>query len=226
MTSRDRTAADATAWQVASLLLAYPDDRLSALLPLLREEVGRLPATTAAPLVRFLDHAGSTSTLDLAQHYVEVFDHTRRCCLYLTYYGHGDTRKRGMALLDLKTAYRRAGLVLGPDELPDHLAVVLEYAATDPAGGRRMLLDHRAGVELLRLALTDRSSPYADVLRAVTATLPPLAGDEREAVHRLAAAGPPSEDVGLAPFPTAADVTVPLPYPTVRRPDLAGGVPR
>jgi nitrate reductase delta subunit len=38
------------------------------------------------------------------------------------------------------------------------------------------------------------------VLRAVTATLPPLAGDERDAVARLAADGPPAEQVGLQPF--------------------------
>jgi len=33
-----------------------------------------------------------------------------------------------------------------------------------------------------------------------TATLPPLDGDERDAVRRLAAEGPPEEEVGLAPF--------------------------
>ena len=35
---------------------------------------------------------------------------------------------------------------------------------------------------------------------AVTATLPALRGDERDAVRRLAAEGPPEEEVGLAPF--------------------------
>jgi nitrate reductase delta subunit len=139
--------------------------------------------------------------MELAAHFVETFDHRRRCCLYLTYYAHGDTRRRGVALLRFKTAYRRAGLQLAADELPDHLAVVLEFAATaDPALGRALLLEHRAGIELLRLALEDASSPYVDVLRAVTATLPPLAGSDREAVMRLAAEGPPAEEVGLAPF--------------------------
>jgi nitrate reductase delta subunit len=38
------------------------------------------------------------------------------------------------------------------------------------------------------------------VLKAVSATLPPLAGDDREAVMKLAAQGPPAEEVGLAPF--------------------------
>jgi nitrate reductase delta subunit len=38
------------------------------------------------------------------------------------------------------------------------------------------------------------------MIDAVTATLPPLRGDERDAVRRLAAEGPPEEEVGLAPF--------------------------
>ena len=37
-----------------------------------------------------------------------------------------------MALLALKQTYAAAGLRLTDDELPDHLAVVLEYAAANP----------------------------------------------------------------------------------------------
>src|SRR5687768_399196 len=165
---RTRATSSAATWQIASVLLGYPDDALAAHLPALAAEVEQLPDTARAPLRRFLTHAGETPTLDLARHFVETFDHKRRCCLYLTYYAHGDTRKRGIALLEFKTAYRAAGLELGEDELPDHLAVVLEYAGTDPRGGRQLLLDHRAGIELLRLALEDARSPYVDVLRAVS----------------------------------------------------------
>ena len=86
-------------------------------------------------------------------------------------------------------------------ELPDHLCVVLEFAATtDLSTGRKLLLEHRAGIELLRLALQDCGSPYADAVASVTSTLPALQGDERQAVARLAAEGPPGEDVGLEPF--------------------------
>jgi nitrate reductase delta subunit len=106
-----------------------------------------------------------------------------------------------MALLRLKQTYAAAGLRLTDEELPDHLAVVLEYAATDPDRGAKLLTEHRAGVELLRLALHDGNSPWAAVLDSVSATLPPLHGDQHQAVARLAAAGPPGEQVGLDPFP-------------------------
>lgn len=188
-------------WQAASLLLGYPDEQLLGHTSMLRAALEVLPIDQSAPLARFLTRVEATPVLELAADYVATFDHQRRCCLYLTYYAHGDTRRRGMALLAFKNAYRMGGLELGSDELPDHLAVVLEFAATaDPQAGRKLLLDHRAGIELLRLALEAAPSPYADVLRAVTATLPPLAGDERDAVARLAAEGPPVEEVGLQPF--------------------------
>jgi nitrate reductase molybdenum cofactor assembly chaperone NarJ/NarW len=190
-----------TTWQAASLLLDYPDDRLIARRPLLRRAAAALPTATAAPLTRFLDHLGTTPLRRLAADYVDTFDHHKRCCLYLTYYAYGDTRKRGMALLRFKHAYTTAGLILGDGELPDHLAVVLEFAATgDIEVGRRLLAEHRAGLELLRLALTEAGSAWADVLEAVSATLPPLTGRHRDAVARLAAEGPPEEQVGLAPF--------------------------
>jgi nitrate reductase delta subunit len=191
----------ATARQAASLLLGYPDDELVGRLPLLRAAVAPLPAEVSGPLGRFLDHLETTPLDRLQADYVETFDLRRRCCLYLTYFTHGDTRKRGMALLQFKHLYSRAGMSLTDEELPDHLAVVLEFAATgDAVRGERLLTEYRPGLELLRVALEERSSPYASVLQAVSATLPPVEAADREAVLRLAQQGPPAEDVGLDPY--------------------------
>ena len=189
------------AWQSASLLLGYPDKELVARAGLIRDAVALLPASVSDPVRAFLQHLEVTALPELAADFVATFDHQKRCCLYLTYFEFGDTRNRGVALLRFKTAYRESGMILSDDELPDHLAVVLEFGATaDVAAARVLLLDHRAGLELLRLALEDADSPWAYVLQAVSATLPPLAGDDREAVMKLAAQGPPAEEVGLAPF--------------------------
>ncbi|MEU6040733.1 nitrate reductase molybdenum cofactor assembly chaperone [Actinomadura sp. NPDC047616] len=208
----------ATAWQTASLLLDYPDDGLLGRRPLLRRAAATLPAELGEPLGRFLDHVDATPLPELAADYVATFDHRKRCCLYLTYYACGDTRRRGMALLRFKHAYHRAGLVLGDDELPDHLAVVLEFSAADPTAGARLLNEHRAGLELLRLALAESRSPWAAVLDAVSATLPRLNGDIQDAVLRLAAEGPPEEEVGLAPYGASSGGPVFLPDPRPSRP--------
>ncbi|MFJ1655805.1 nitrate reductase molybdenum cofactor assembly chaperone [Streptomyces sp. NPDC088337] len=188
------------AWQVQSLLLAYPDEEFPERLSLARRAAAALPDHVRAPLLRFTGHAERTPAGELAAAYVATFDHRKRCCPYLTYYAHGDTRRRGVALLRLKQAYAAAGLRLADHELPDHLAVVLEFAAAEPATGHRLLTEHRAGLELLRLALRAEDSPWTGVLESVSATLPPLKGDEQQAVARLAAEGPPEEQVGLAPY--------------------------
>ena len=190
----------ARAWQTQSLLLGYPDELLLRRLDLLTRVVTTLDDPVGAPLRCFLDRLRRTPLDQAAADYVATFDHRKHCCPYLTYYAHGDTRRRGMALLRLKQTYAADGLELVDDELPDHLAVMLEYAAIRPDTGRTLLIEHRAGLELLRIALRDTGSAWADVLNSVSATLPPLGGDERDAVARLAAAGPPEEHVGLAPF--------------------------
>ncbi len=173
------------------MLLGYPDEALAAQLPVLAAEVDLLPDPAAAPLRTFLTHAGETPTLDLRP----ALRRDVRPQAALLPLPHLLRPRRHPQARDGAAASSRppTGLPVSSsarDELPDHLAVVLEFAGTDPRGGRQLLLDHRAGIELLRLALEDARSPYVDVLRAVTSTLPALAGDEREAVHRLAVAGP------------------------------------
>lgn len=191
-------------WQAASLLLDYPDQALMENLPMVRAAVQSLPDPLRDPIEEFLARLESTPLQELQQDYVETFDNRRRCNLFLTYFAHGDTRKRGMALLRFKQTYLASGFELDDAELPDHLCVVLEYAATiDQQQGRQLMLDHRAGLELLRLSLRDLKSPWYSVVDAVCRTLPALQGDERDAVRRLAAEGPPEEEVGLAPFATA-----------------------
>ena len=208
-------------WQSVSLLLDYPDEAVRARADLIRSVTDRLPSSIGDSLRDFLGHLESTPLPELQAAYVETFDNRRRCNLFLTYFAHGDTRKRGMALLRFKQTYLAAGFELDDAELPDHLCVVLEFAATiDRDRGRQLMLDHRAGLELLRLSLRDMHSPWAGLVDAVTATLPPLRGEERDAVRRLAAEGPPEEEVGLAPFaspqfsPGAAAGPTLLPMPS------------
>ena len=194
------------AWQSASLLLGYPDEALMERLDLVRRASHELPGAVGEPIRATVVHLEAKPLEDLQAEYVETFDGTRRHNLFLTYFAHGDTRKRGVALLRFKQTYLRSGFVIDPDaagagELPDHLCVVLEYAATvDQDLGRGLLLDHRAGLELLRLSLRDSGAVWAPLVEALAATLPPLRGDEWDAVRRLAAEGPPEEEVGLDPY--------------------------
>lgn len=66
----------------------------------------------------------------------------------------------------------------------------------DLPAAQRLLADYRAELESLLLTLTDLGSPWADVVEAVTRTMSPLREDGYPAVRRLAAVGPPREEVG------------------------------
>lgn len=188
-------------WQSASMLLEYPDEKLLARMDLLTEVADSLPVKLGAGLRATIDHLCRQPLRVSESSYVDTFDNRRRGCLFLTYFSNGETRKRGLALLRIKQVYTRAGLVLAEDQLPDHLCVVLEFAATtDQRAGLKMLLDNRAGLELLRLHLTEIDSPWGGALEAVCATLPPLKGKDHEAVQRLVAEGPVEEQVGLSPY--------------------------
>lgn len=210
--SRLGTSEQRAAWQSASLLLDYPDARLLERLAMLERVAAGLPGSVGEPLRRTVSALAGRDLASLESAYVETFDDTRRNSLFLTYFAHGDTRKRGMALLRFRHVYRAAGYEDSPTELPDHLCVVLEFAATiDANAGRRLLLDHRAGLEVLRLSLVEGGSPWAGAVEAVCTTLPPLRGDETEAIRRLAAEGPPDEEVGLAPYGGDGPVLLPMP---------------
>ncbi|MDP3713179.1 MAG: nitrate reductase molybdenum cofactor assembly chaperone [Mycobacteriales bacterium] len=189
------------ALQAASLLLGYPDAALYAQLPLLREAADALPQEAASSLRRMVDHLEGLEQHQAEQAYVDLFDLRRRCCLYLTYFAFGDTRKRGMALLKFTHAYKGAGRELIGDELPDHLSVVCEFAAAgDLAAGLTLLAENRAGIELIRLALADAGSAYVHALCLIRAVLPDPAPQDLERAMDLARTGPPEEEVGLEPF--------------------------
>lgn len=193
--------ADRVVWQAASLVLGYPDREVTDRAPLVRAAIADAAPKRLPDFEPVLDLWARSAPAELQNHYVETFDLSRRQTLYLSYYTDGDTRRRGATLMTIKQRYRRSDFLVDTHgELPDYLPLILEYAArVDPADGGALLQELRANLELLRLALEDRGTPYAGVVRAVCATLPGPSPADRQAVMAMAAVGPPSETVGLEP---------------------------
>lgn len=219
---------------LSALVLAYPDDDFLAAADDLGTAIHALPASPAADRLRaFWAETAAWDPEQWREHYVQTFDLRRSTAPYLTYYLHGDTRRRGAALLALKKTYRACGFVPPEDELPDHLPVVLEFAARAGTGaGESALRAHRAGFEVLRQELSRRGSPYHRVLDAVAVVLGPVADAVQQRAEAIALAGPPADDVGLGaplpgygegmPYPPSAacaparTAAVPLEFPTTR----------
>jgi nitrate reductase molybdenum cofactor assembly chaperone NarJ/NarW len=191
--------------QAASVCLGYPEHDLIATSGLLRTALADdapRQADSFEPLLAFWD---SEEPSTIQTHYVDVFDLSRKHSLYLSYWTDGDTRRRGEVLATFKQRYRRSDFLVDTGgELPDYLPMVLEYAAiVDPVDGTALLQKYRSSVELLRLALEECGTPYAGVLTAICSTLPGPSPADRKAVMAMAAAGPPTETVGLEPYGTA-----------------------
>lgn len=186
----------AARYAVLSRLLRYPDEALISDLPLIESAVAGPLGDRLHPLIRYLEQA---PLLDAQATYVETFDRRRRCCLYLSYYLNGDTRRRGEALWRFADACHAAGYEVADGELADFLPVVLELAACggEPAAVG-LIQEHRAGLVLLGESLRGLRSPYACVIDALEKLLPP-ADLAAGAAVRLAREGPPAELVGLEP---------------------------
>lgn len=193
-------AAPLSPCKLGSLLLQYPSPELqSALGSVGDRDLAAL--RRSRPAVRgLLEWYASASPADLCGAYSETFDFSKARSLHLTYHLHGDRRQRGIALLRLKQSYEAAGWELGSSELPDHLPLMLEFAALVPAAGSELLGEHSIPIALIRAALHKDDNVFAPALDLVAEQLPGLSARQVAKLRRLAASGPPTEQVGLEPF--------------------------
>ena len=154
-----------------ALLLAYPDAALRAKVPALLQAIDQeaaLGSARRAELHALGDELLRPDPLAVESRYVDTFDRGRATSLHLFEHIHGDSRDRGPAMVDLAQTYERAGLLLGPQELPDHLCVVLEFASTQPPELAGAFVAEMAHIlTAIFSALLERGSPYAALLAAV-----------------------------------------------------------
>ncbi|GLB67500.1 nitrate reductase molybdenum cofactor assembly chaperone [Arthrobacter mangrovi] len=188
-------------YQAASWCLGYPDGELLARVPLIQAALAESGGLGSA-FADVLDGLASTPLAEVQASYVQEFDLSKRHALHLSYWTDGDTRRRGEVLARFKRVYRDSGMLVNTrGELPDYLPMVLEFAATvDFEAGRKLLIQYRASLEMLRLALVDDGLPHAGILRAVCGTLPGASPADRQEVMKMAGLGPPAESVGLEPY--------------------------
>ena len=177
-----RTQNNRNTLRALSLLLQYPDADRRALLPLAVaaiDEEAALPPARRAEIRALVAEMAAADPIEVESRYVELFDRGRSTSLHLFEHVHGDSRDRGPAMIDLVKHYEAAGLLLGDQELPDHLCVVLEFASTQPAPSAREFLGEMAHIlQAVFSALRQRDSAYASLVAAVLE----LAGRRVEAV--------------------------------------------
>jgi len=180
-----------------SALLTYPTAELQEAAPeigLVLAEDQLIPKGVWRQLSALATELATGDLYDLQERYVLLFDRTRSLSLHLFEHVHGESRDRGQAMIDLKSQYEQAGLMMSAAELPDFLPLFLEFLATRPLKDACELLGQPAHIfAALAERLRKRKSPYEAVFRALVA---------------LAAAKPKDEEVSellRLPDPDATD---------------------
>jgi nitrate reductase delta subunit len=167
-----------------SALLLYPTEEMLAALDEIAEAVRAdrsLGEAEREGVEGLIDRLAGQDIYDSQEDYVGLFDRGRSFSLYLFEHVHGESRDRGQAMVDLAELYRRGGLSLAGQELPDYLPLFLEFLSTrPPAEARELLAETGAILAGLEARLERRGSPYAGIFRALRAFagLSPASGVE------------------------------------------------
>lgn len=182
----------ATFLRALSALLTYPGPELRAALPEVREAIAGSKAVKKRyrdELLALVDEIMASDPLDAEGRYVDLFDRGRRTSLNLFEHVHGDGKKRGPAMLELRQRYLDAGLEPASDELPDHLPLLLEYlSCRDLAETRDTIGEICHVLRKLGNTLLKKNSRYAAVMAALLVL-------GREEGLDANASVPPAEDI-------------------------------
>lgn len=190
-------------YQILSALLLYPEQELIDHLPEISTALAATPSMQD-PLQPLLAYLATESLIDLQQNYVMTFDRNPSHSLHLFEHIHGESRDRGQAMVDLMEEYKKHGLEMDCDDLPDYVPLFLEFLSQqDEAEAARLLSDAVHVLAHIGRKLAANGSPYAGVFTILEA-LSPVAAEELSE--------PPIRDMdeALETFGAGADGVEPL----------------
>jgi nitrate reductase delta subunit len=129
------TSSQPAALSALGCLLAYPGPDFEDLLTQSGDAIDSLP------LLAFCNAVSRLTADEREELYTATFDVTPRCVPYVSIHLFGEENfKRGEFMAALHNQYEQVGFVTG-GELPDHLAILLRYAATLSEPARRELVE-------------------------------------------------------------------------------------
>lgn len=164
-------------FQVLSALLLYPEPVLIENLSEIELVLAATP-TLHAPLRPLLDYLATQDLITLQQNYVMTFDRNPSHSLHLFEHIHGESRDRGQAMVDLMEEYKKHGLEMTGDDLPDFVPLFLEFLSQqEEAEAARLLSDAVHVLAHIGRKLAANGSPYA-VVFDVLQQLSPVAAEE------------------------------------------------
>src|SRR5574343_779387 len=116
-------------YRALGALLVYPEAELQAAIPELARTLVSEPDVLRG-VQPLLAQLAEGELIELQQAYVQLFDRNPSHSLHLFEHIHGESRDRGQAMVDLMEEYKKHGLEMVGDELPDYVPLFLEFLAT------------------------------------------------------------------------------------------------
>lgn len=150
-------------------ILRYPDAELAAKLRILADLLAPGHALAAQHMETFIGVSSDASMVFLEEHYTRAFDLAPQAPPYLSIYLFGaENPQRGQFMAGLNGAYAEAEYDC-EGELPDHLALVLRYAAVSSPAEWEELREAClfAPLKMMSLALEKAGNPYSHLLASL-----------------------------------------------------------
>lgn len=152
-------------YKVFSELLLYPNlglkNNISYVYDILKNE-SIFNFSYENDLLNLINFIKENDLLFLQEYYVSLFDRQKNFSLYLFEHIHGDSRERGMAMIDLKNLYKTSDVDIPEGfELPDYLPVFLEYLSLLDIKKSNILLGEIVNIlSIIGSRLKNVNSPY------------------------------------------------------------------
>lgn len=147
----------------------YPGERYLVNLDALERDCRNVSTAAAERITELLAQLGSKSVTELRELYTRTFDLAPICAPYLSVhlFGEGDY-KRSTLMAGLAEQYKAKGLHC-PEDLPDHLGIVLGAINHLNDDVQHDLLVHcfRKGLEKMLAELERQSNPYSLAVSAL-----------------------------------------------------------
>lgn len=119
-------------YKALSIVLLYPEPDWLAELPAIQAVFATNNAWQEA-MQPLCAHLLATPLINLQEQYVATFDRTPSHSLHLFEHIHGESRDRGQAMVDLMEEYKKHGLMMSAEDLPDYVPLFLEFLGQLPA---------------------------------------------------------------------------------------------
>ncbi|MEG1521013.1 MAG: nitrate reductase molybdenum cofactor assembly chaperone [Bacteroidales bacterium] len=182
-------------YKILSILLDYPTEDtvkvLPSVMPILEEEK-LLNRVSLRNMLSFLENVEKQDLLEWKEKYTSQFDYAAATSLYLFDHVYGDSKKRGMAMVDLKQLYASEGMEISSGELPDYLPVLLEFIANSQTHeqGADLLAETGHVLKKIETNLKEGNSPYSYLISiliylASKGSVQPLTEEEKIEIEHM-----------------------------------------